>query len=281
MYNGRAKYEYKLGDWIMSSFDIQSKQYCHTCKIHTNHHIVTKNGEPVQYVEEILEDDDYVYGEVTYAVVQCKGCDTIGFLRIYNDMDNWQYAHRVKEETGKDIDPNDYYKYPEEPKKESAPIPYNHYESKIKFKHLPEYIKELRSEAIKAYKEDLLYLCATGIRMLVEAICKEKGIPEYKKNEDGSLQTYKDGNPIPNSIKWKIDELHKRGFIQESARDILHQVREMGNASAHDIEKHDLRTIRSALETVELILYTIYELPNQKIYERKTKQNPEDMKGSN
>ena len=95
------------------------------------------------------------------------------------------------------------------------------------------------------------------------------------------MQTYKDGNPIPNSIKWKIDELHKRGFIQESARDILHQVREMGNASAHDIEKHDLRTIRSALETVELILYTIYELPNQKIYERKTKQNPEDMKGSN
>ena len=53
--------------------------------------------------------------------------------------------------------------------------------------NVPRFIKDIYEEAVKSYNVDSLILCSVGLRMIIEAVCKEKGIDkEYLVNQDGT-----------------------------------------------------------------------------------------------
>ncbi|MED5102886.1 hypothetical protein P9858_22420 [Niallia circulans] len=45
-------------------------------------------------------------------------------------------------------------------------------------------------------------------------------------------------------------------------KQVLPQIRDMGNHTAHEIKTHEVRILKQALHVVEFVLYNIYVLPN-------------------
>lgn len=88
--------------------------------------------------------------------------------------------------------------------------------------------------------------------MLVEAICKEKGITQ--------TQVMKSGEPKMRNLNLfeKINTLKEKNIIDEAQKQVLPQIRDMGNHTAHEIK----RILKQALHVVEFVLYNIYVLPN-------------------
>ena len=50
--------------------------------------------------------------------------------------------------------------------------------------------------------------------------------------------------------------------MPKSAAEILHGLRFMGNAAAHEMKAHSIKNIETALDVVEILLKQVYVLPN-------------------
>lgn len=250
---------------------VKKKIYCSRCKSETNHGFLTnKNGVKLEYKLTHLDfmDLDFQFND-DYYIVQCLGCDNIAFLNIYGDESMYEITYYDEDNYSREYY-EDYNVYPEKPKEKlSAHLQYN---SPFKFNNLPDSINELREEVVQAYKEDMRLLCGMGIRMLVEAICKEKGITETQVIKNNKPKFDDNNNPVMRNLNLyeKIEILKDKNIIDESQKEVLHQVREMGNDTAHEIKSHSNLILKQALHIVELILYNIYEVPNIKILPNKS-----------
>jgi hypothetical protein len=100
-------------------------------------------------------------------------------------------------------------------------------------------IYEQTHEAI-GYKQTIL--TGIGLRAIVEAVCTEKSAV----GKDLSLQ---------------INDLVAKGHITKDGANILHSIRHMGNASAHEIKAHTEEELVTALEVVEHLLQGVYLIP--------------------
>lgn len=223
--------------------------------------MTNKAGAPLEYIEKSSPDDDISFKD-EYYIVSCMGCDTIAFLNIYGDETmfiptgpDWYDREYIK----------DYNVYPEAPELENVRFN-NKYDSLHQFNNIPFFIDNLRKEVITAFEKDMGLLCGMGIRMLVEAICKEKGIVQEQVEKNGK-PVIKDGAPKMRNLTLfeKINILKDKNIIDEAQKQVLHQVREMGNDTAHEIKAHEVRILKQALHVVEFVLYNIYEMPNIKI----------------
>lgn len=153
-----------------------------------------------------------------YSIVQCRGCDSFSFLRKYNDEEMFNI-------TGPDfyIDRDYYYEYtvyPEEPKKQNPLEKLLQFKEKFEFKHLPDLISEIRNETINAHKHRMNLLCNTGIRMIIEAICKVNEIDKRPKMKKGEIVLDKENKPVMVNLNLfeKIEELHERNLIDEKQK---------------------------------------------------------------
>lgn len=244
---------------------VSEKIYCRACKRKTNHIIVTnEHGHKLQLTDSYLnyEESDVSF-DVEYSIVQCRGCDSFSFLRKYNDEEMFNL-------TGPDyyLDRDYYYEYtvyPEEPKKENPLEKQLQFKEKFEFKHLPDLISGIRNETINAHKHKMNLLCNTGIRMIIEAICKENGIDKRPKMGKGGGEVLdKENRPVMVNLKLfeKIEELHKRNLIDEKQKKLLNQIRDIGNETVHEIKRPKSRELLQYLDIIDFILYNIYELPN-------------------
>ncbi|KDE26816.1 hypothetical protein BA81_12395 [Bacillus safensis FO-36b] len=249
---------------------VSEKLYCRACTRKTNHNIVTnEHGHKLQLTDSYLnyEEADICF-YVEYSIVQCRGCDSISFLRRYKD-DEMYYVYGP--------DPNidrEYYEeytvYPEEPKEQDNPENLFQLKEKIEFKgkfefkHLPDLISGIRNEAIDAYKNRMNLLCNTGIRMTIEAICKVNEIDKIPKMKKGEIVLDNENKPKMENLNLfkKIEELHKRELINEKQKQILNQIRDIGNETVHEIKRPKSRELIQYIDIIDFILYNIYELPN-------------------
>lgn len=242
---------------------VPEKLYCRFCNRKTNHHIVTnKHGHELKWEETHLE---YEEAELQfcdqYSIVQCRGCDTIAFLRKYSDEDMFDITGPDYHNDRKYYD--EYTVYPEEPKKHNIEHPLLQYNEHFVFKHLPDLIQGIRNEVIYAYRHSMNLLCNTGIRMIIESICKVNGIDKKQKMKKGKPAFDNDNKPVMVNLNLfeKIDELHKRNLIDEKQKDILNQIRDIGNETVHEIVRPSLRDLHNYISIIDFILYHIYELP--------------------
>ncbi|MCR8659321.1 DUF4145 domain-containing protein [Paenibacillus endoradicis] len=232
--------------------------YCSSCKQKTNHETVV---EPFEQKSSI--DDDIQWSQ-KYYIVKCKGCNTVAFLEQYGDEEMWEaspWAEGEREYT------YTYTTYPAEPLNKDE-----FYLAK-EFYKVPKFIKELYSEVVDSYNNKSLILCSVGLRMIIEGICKEKGI-------DREVLTNRDGTPKTDNItgeekfrflglEEKLNLMLERDLITPIQSRTLHQIREMGNETAHEITKHDVIIILGALQVLENLLYNIYDLASIELFKRK------------
>ncbi|MFC7442594.1 DUF4145 domain-containing protein [Laceyella putida] len=143
-------------------------------------------------------------------------------------------------------------------------IPINEsYPFKISLEPVPELIRDLLIEIGSAYSHQLQLLCGIGVRMLLEAVCNDQGL-KYQYDENNQVKTNRQGRPITNNLHTMIDKLNQLGIITNKQKEILLEIKELGNQTAHEIKRHESDLIRQMLEVVEHIIFQIYHLEKLK-----------------
>lgn len=116
-----------------------------------------------------------------------------------------------------------------------------HKVSEKHFKQLPEKLDKIYRESAGAYNGDLPMLCATGLRSLIEGICKDKGIGKKRDN-----------------LKERINGL--KSILPSHIVADLHSFRFMGNEAVHELSVPSEKELRLAIEVCEDLLNYLYEL---------------------
>src|SRR3989338_509336 len=127
------------------------KVFCRKCKQVTRHSVLNHTAVN-EWWEEVDEGQSF-----DYFTLQCLGCETVCLLEEYI------YSE--------DIDP---FTGTPSPRVTLYPPPFIKRFEIEKSYHLPDIVKKVYIECVKALNSELLILGAIGIRTVIEAICKDK-----------------------------------------------------------------------------------------------------------
>ena len=114
--------------------------------------------------------------------------------------------------------------------------------------YLPSTVKLIYEETLTAMSAQAQILSAIGLRALVEAVCKERqaqGADLFKK----------------------IDSLVGQRVLTPAGAAILHRIRTLGNAAAHEAKPHNERQLALAMDIVEHMLKDVYILRKKAEFE--------------
>lgn len=191
--------------------------FCLRCEFDTNHIALHK---------ETFDSDNEDYSfQIKYFIIKCCGCDKISFREEFIDIeqafpdeyDNWNpmitidtYPNRTKVKRKL----NDYY-------------------------ILPNKIKRVYEESIRAFDSDCLLLTGVAFRAIIEAICIDKSI-------------------IGRDLAKKIDNLVTKKLITEKEAQRLHSIRFLGNDSVHEMTVPDKEKLFIVLNIIEHLLNNLY-----------------------
>jgi hypothetical protein len=195
---------------------------------------VDQCGELLTKVVETGQEDcgngNSISWGVGYETVKCCGCENVFFRQI-----SWN-----SEDTDHDYDENGQVTswanetitlFPET-KKERNTI--------RDFDLLPENIQNIYKETVVSLESGQLILTGIGIRAILETICKDKGTK-------GKLVS-------------QIGQLYTKGVLSKNGADLLHKLRILGNASAHDIKPYGTLQLSLALDVLDNLLLNVYVL---------------------
>lgn len=239
---------------------LEERVYCSKCKQKTIHNIVQT------YREGSDTSDDYQWYEC-YHVVKCAGCENTAFVKQYGDEDSWEYVGEYP--VWKDT----FEVYPEEPPKVTEKdILYKMWQrgeaKKKKFSNTPENLSALYEQIIHSFAMGYHILCASGLRTLIEGICKHLDINQgYIYNPDGTKKLNQKNNQeiLAKNLAGRIFGLYELDHITFTHALILQKIKVIGNDAIHDIVTPSLGTLEEVIKIVERIIYDIYELKNHKL----------------
>jgi hypothetical protein len=197
--------------------DTTVKSYCIICSRPTNHTVLTEHTES--------ERDEYAR-DLKYQVIRCAGCNHISFREVSVDLET-----TYVDEYGKTCRvPETVRCYPKFIK--------NH--KKLNDTHyFPPEVANVYNEVIHALQEESFILASMGLRLAVEAICRDQGI--RGKN-----------------LQQKINKLAAEGHISKRDAVRLCAIRFMGNDPSQEIIGPGKQSIDVALQILEHLLSTIY-----------------------
>jgi len=173
-----------------------------------------------------------------YMVVQCQGCKCISFYSEHRNSEDLFFNPETEEE-----EPEVRVEiYP--PRKECT-------EGLNDLCSLPIRVQEIYKETQTAIANKQQILAGIGIRAILEAVCRHKGL------DKGDLEG-------------RIDKLQDLGVVTSEGAEILHGLRFLGNDSAHEIKAHSVNELQVAIGIVNHLLTGTYLLPDRaKIFRRR------------
>lgn len=165
-------------------------------------------------------------------VVQCLGCKTVSFRKASSNSE-------------------DYYPISNEGDFEYS-VDETLYPSRIEgikglgdeTHYLPSNVRRIYDETLIALSNQSPVMAGIGLRALVETVCKEK-------------------NATGHDLLNRIDSLVSAGILTPASAAILHKIRTLGNAAAHEVKPHSDKQLGLAMDIVEHLLKDIYILPKQ------------------
>ena len=196
---------------------------CSQCSGRTSHEVVLS----VDQTGEFAKID---YHWIThFQIVRCCGCRLLSFREAssnshaYNKIADCEWEFHVDERL-----------YPSrlEGLKDLG----------AEARYLPVETKRVYEETIKALNNNSPVLAGIGLRALVETVCKER------KAKGPNLQA-------------KIDNLATQNVLTPAGAIILHKIRTLGNAAAHEVKPHSESQLALGMGIVEHMLRAVYILP--------------------
>lgn len=226
------------------------KAFCANCKTETNHLVAqsvdTAGSEVIQSgPDEKYEDSiDWIN---RYQIIQCLGCDTFSFRHKnwFSEAQNYYGPNDYDDGTttvlypqrGKDIlKARDFY-------------------------NAPKNLRAIYKEVVNCFNGDSPVLCAAGLRATIEGLCAENGVNDglVKITKiDGTIEVKRKDN-----LEGKISGLCEKGILTEKNAEILHEHRYLGNSSIHELLRPAEEDLRLAIEIVEHVLESLYEIPEK------------------
>ncbi len=197
---------------------------CGTCGKTTAHEALTQVD-----LRDGTPDGEFQWGSENYTI-KCCGCKTVSFCQESTTSDDVGYdesgdfEHIVTQKV-----------YPG--RVSGRPVLEDYY-------RLSHGIANIYKQTHEAICSKQTILAGIGLRAIVEAVCEEKAAEGH------------------NLLK-KIDDLIVKGVITQSGADILHTIRLMGNASAHEVQANSEEELSTALEVVEHLLLGVYLIPQK------------------
>jgi len=192
---------------------------CNECNRHTRHKVLAQTHVHWEYGEG--EIDNWI----DYQIIQCQGCLSVSFCEEALCSADIMYGE------------------------ENPPVERRLFPNRIVGRammegaqQLPESVYGIYEEAHNALCAELLIMAGFGVRAILEAVCKDRGI-------------------AGRNLKIKIDKLAEAGLITPSGATILQHLRSMGNAAAHEMKLHAQFQISAAFDVIEYLLQGVYILP--------------------
>jgi hypothetical protein len=195
---------------------MQSKFYCRKCKGLRKHKAVC---------EKKTAGDDGLRWKEDYYIIECLGCETLSFLKVYGDESMMEYD---------DEGTSEYVT-------EDTIFP-PHLNSGVEIEHLyqlPDQIRRIYVETLSTFKAGAFILSAAGFRAIIEAICNE-------------LKIKKD------TLSKRIDLLSDKGFLTSKESKRLHSIRFMGNDALHEMETPKENQLVVLLEITNHLLENLF-----------------------
>ena len=177
-------------------------------------------------------DHDFTFSWATdYQIVQCLGCKAISFRSASsNSEDCYQIS---EDEVEHEVDETLYPSRIEGRKGLGDETRY-----------LPSSVRQIYDETLLALSNQAPILAGIGLRALLETVCKEK-------------------QAVGSDLLKKIDNLVTTGILTPASAAILHKIRTLGNAAAHEVKPHSEKQLGLAMEISEHLLKDVYVLPRQ------------------
>lgn len=228
-----------------------SKVFCRSCRRDTNH------GELYKHSREVDEFEGFYWTE-DYIIAQCLGCDTVSFIKEYEDPSMF-YVNQEMDGSFEEVYFTDIKVYPEKINQKKSDRTYR----KEEFQHLPELLGTLYEQVIANLDMKYYLLAAAGLRMIMEGILNDLEIKKgYVLDEEtGEIKTDKDGNKLKSSnLDGRINGLVEENLLTFGQTRILHIIRKVGNQSVHQLNEPSRKIIIAGLEIVEHTFKNIYEL---------------------
>jgi len=162
----------------------------------------------------------------TAQIIQCQGCEAISFRDVYRFSENGGQRTET------------LY-----PPRDDADLAAKLYLRDDVY-DIPEITKTIYLETLEAVKHKLPTLAGMGIRAVIESICQEK------KTKHRNLEG-------------RIDELVCMSLLTHAGAKILHSIRLIGNAAAHEMKAPSMKQIIAALKVIDHLLLGVYVLPKE------------------
>lgn len=238
------------------------KVHCRICQNKTNHGIIFKHT-----ISEEFDEVGFWWSE-DYIIGQCLGCDTLCFIKQYDDTSMHFSTWNEDSNSYEHIDADDIKVFPSEPINKTK----EHQYSIVEFQHLPELLNELYKQVVANYVQKHFLLAAAGLRMIIEGICNDLSIESgyLTDDETGEFKVNNNGDKISSSnLNGKINGLVERGILTTGQTAILHIIRKLGNQTVHKLNNPKPKILLQSLEIIEQTFKNIYEI---KKYEKMRKQ---------
>lgn len=169
------------------------------------------------------DEDDLLYYR-GYNIIRCRGCHTVSFAEAYGMNDD-------RDQLGEPIRTVTLY-----PSRTAGRKPIE------AASYFPPKVQRMYLETLQALNVEAPVLATVGMRALTEAICLDRGC-------------------VNGTLADKINELVTKGELAQKQADFLNVHRFLGNDAAHEMLPPPADEVIVALDILENLLRTIYELP--------------------
>lgn len=203
--------------------------HCATCE---------KEDQSTEILQSIKKIEQFGSRDESYfdyfernQILKCNGCETIYFRKVEWNSEDIDCEHLANGQVVHDFNTIETI-YPAV-KKGRKPIK--------DFYLLPQQLQKIYNETSVALNANQAILTGMGIRAILETTCKNK-------------------NAVGDNLKDKIDNLVTLGVLSKNGSDLLHKLRTLGNASAHEVKPHSNEQLSLALEVLDNLLLNVYVL---------------------
>lgn len=198
---------------------------CDRCKQKTAHRILAA----VDYSGESDDGDIQAWGSAE--VIQCQGCEDIGFRDTSSCSESIGFDGRC------DVEERLY------PPRTDHTLTGQLY-LRDDIYDIPDVVQAIYRETLKAVQHEMPTLAGVGIRAILEATCQERKTKKHKLAD-------------------KIDELEGMSLLTPAGAKILHGIRLLGNDAAHEMKAPTKKQITAALKVIDHLLLGVYVLPQE------------------